>query len=131
MPIDPGAIRKHLEALTQSDEPGLREAAQRLLDSDDALAFASPDLKTRMLAYCSIEPPAVAAAIENLEAFCAETAQSDDPFAKKSVKCFVDRVTADWFKIDRSALASIGIILGNSEYKEQGTRCLNRAALIM
>jgi len=131
VPNNQDDTRQKLEAFVRVKDPHMMEAAQELMDIMSASSFSSPEFTTQMLAYYSIEPPGIEAAIENLEAFCKEAAKSSDPFAKTVIKCFVDRIVADWFQISFHALTSIGIILGNSDYKEQGPRCLKRAGTLI
>ena len=130
MPGNFAQTRKDLEAWLNSGDPQKVAAAKEFLTKLDAETFAAPDFTVQMLAYYSVEPPCVEAAIENLEAFCKRTVESDDKFAKTVIKCFVDRVISEWFKIDFQTLTSIGIILGNSNYEEQGVRCVKHAGTL-
>ena len=120
-----------MEAIAQGQNHLMIEAARELIEKIDATSFSSPDFIMQMLAYYSIEPSGMEAAIENLEEFCKRTTESDNQFAKTVVKCFVDRITIDWFKIDFDTLTTIGIILGNSNYEEQGVRCLKHAGTLI
>jgi hypothetical protein len=130
MPNNPSITQKQLEALAQGQNPLMMEAAKDLLDLMDAASFSSPIFTTQMLAYYSIEPPGIEAAVENLGAFCMQTLESDDRYAKTVVKCFVDRITADGFEIDFNTLTTIGITLGDCKYEEQGVRCLKHAGTL-
>jgi len=131
MPSNTDANMKGLHAFIKSNDPVMMEAAKELTDIVAASSFTSPDYRTQMMSYVTIEPPGLESAKDNLAEFCKNTNTSDDPFAPKAIKCFVDRIVAGGFDIDFDMLTSIGIILGNSTYKEDGVRCLKRAGALI
>ena len=131
MPNNYDKNRKQLETIAQGQNHLMMEAAKELLGKIDATSFSSPEFTTQMLAYYSIEPTCIEAAVESLGEFCKRTTEIDNPFAKTVIKCFVDRIVADWFKIDFDTLTTIGIILGNNNYEEQGVRCLKHAGTLI
>ena len=107
------------------------EAAKELVDIVATTSFDSPEFQTQIYAYLMIEPEDLEQAKENLPDFCKKAQKSDLPFASGIIKCFVDRITNADYKIDFNTLTTIGVILGNNEYENEGVRCLKRAGAMV